>query len=227
MHGPRSRAPKLTEERRCWDEGEHLVVGVDEVGRGAWAGPLTVGAVVLPKAGRVNGVRDSKLLSPAQRELLFDRIADWALGWSVGHASDRECDELGMSDAQRLATRRAIDALPVQPDRVLLDGNWNYIDYLPSRTLVKGDLTCLSIAAASIMAKVVRDRLMIEAAQHHPAYGFDGNKGYPAPDHVMALAGYGPSSIHRRSWAFMDNLPWTAVQRYRRDTANQGQLFAA
>ena len=223
----RSRPPKLTEERSCWDSGERYVVGVDEVGRGAWAGPLTVGAVVLPHEGRVNGIRDSKLLTAARREVLFGRIADWAIAWSVGHASERECDELGMSDAQRLATRRAIDALAVEPDRVLLDGNWNYIDYLPTRTLIKGDRYCLSIAAASIMAKVTRDRLMVEAAEHHPAYGFDGNKGYPAPDHVMALAGYGPSTIHRRSWAFMDNLPWTAVPRFHRDVSGQGQLFAA
>jgi len=223
----RSRAPKLTEERACWDRGEAVVVGVDEVGRGAWAGPLTVGAVVLPPTGRVNGIRDSKMLTADQRELLFDRIADWAVSWSVGHASEKECDELGMSDAQRIATRRAIDGLSTRPDRVLLDGNWNYIDWLPSRTLVKGDRACLSIAAASIMAKVVRDRMMIEAAQDHPAYGFDSNKGYPAPYHVMALAGYGPSAIHRRSWAFMDDLPWTATPRYDRELARQGQLFAA
>ena len=223
----KSPAPKLTVERSCWDAGEQVVVGIDEVGRGAWAGPLTIGAVILPQVGRVNGIRDSKLLTPAQREQLFDRIDQWSLAWSVGHASEKECDELGMSDAQRLATRRAIEGLPLTPDRVLLDGNWNYIDYLPSTTLVKGDRTCLSIAAASIMAKVVRDRMMVEAAEHHPAYGFDGNKGYPAPDHVMALAGYGPSAIHRRSWAFMDSLPWTSEQRYDRMLAAQGQLFAA
>lgn len=223
----RSPAPKLDEERRCWDAGETLVVGVDEVGRGSWAGPLTIGAVVLPQQGRVKGIRDSKLLTPERREMLFDRIADWALAWSVGHASQKECDELGMSDAQRLATRRAIESLDVTPQRVLLDGNWNYIDYLPSRTLVKGDRTCLSIAAASVMAKVVRDRLMVEAAEHHPAYGFDHNKGYPSPDHMAALAGYGPSAIHRRSWAFMDGLPWTSERRYDRIAAAQGQLFAA
>ena len=223
----RGKAPNLTEERRCWQLGEHHVVGVDEVGRGSWAGPLTVGAVVLPHQGRVNGIRDSKLLTSEERETLFERIAEWSLAWSVGHASERECDELGMSEAQRVATRRAIDALEVTPSRVLLDGNWNYIDYLPSTTLVKGDRTCLSIAAASIMAKVVRDRMMVEFAEHHPAYGFESNKGYPSPDHVMALAGYGPSAIHRRSWAFMDGLPWTAIQRYDRFSAGQGQLFAA
>jgi ribonuclease HII len=225
---PRSKPPTLSEERRCWEAGETHVVGVDEVGRGAWAGPLTIGAVVLPPEGRVNGIRDSKLLTPARREQLFDRIAEWAVAWAVGHATEHECDELGMSDAQRLATHRAIDALAVTPDRVLLDGNWNYVDWLPSRTIVKGDRLCLSIAAASVMAKVVRDRHMIAEATHHPAYGFDANKGYPAPEHVMALAGYGPSVIHRRSWAFMDDLPWTAARRLRRDADDgQGRLFAA
>ena len=120
--------PNLNRERRCWESGESVVVGVDEVGKGAWAGPLTIGAVVLPSVGRVNGIRDSKMLTPSAREGLFDRIGGWATSWSVGHASAQECDELGMSGAQRLATRRALDRLAVTPDRVLIDGNWNYID---------------------------------------------------------------------------------------------------
>ncbi|MCS5681531.1 MAG: ribonuclease HII [Actinomycetota bacterium] len=219
--------PNLNRERRCWESGESVVVGVDEVGKGAWAGPLTIGAVVLPSAGRVNGIRDSKMLTPSAREGLFDRIGGWATSWSVGHASAQECDELGMSGAQRLATRRALDRLAVTPDRVLIDGNWNYIDWFPSTAIVKGDQTCLSIAAASIMAKVVRDQIMSKSAADFPAYIFEKNKGYPAPQHRMALAGYGPCVIHRKSWAFMDDLPWTDSRRYDRFRNGQGNLFAA
>src|SRR3954447_21616645 len=105
--------PNRQLERELWDEGHDLVVGVDEVGRGSWAGPLMVGAAVLPKDKRVNGVRDSKLLSEAEREALFDRIASWCVAWSVGSASQQECDELGMAEAQRVAARRAIDGLGV------------------------------------------------------------------------------------------------------------------
>jgi len=220
-----SDPPNLNQERQCWERGESLIVGVDEVGKGAWAGPLTVGAVVLASKGRVNGIRDSKMLRPAARERLFARIGDWARAWSVGHASAQECDELGMSDAQRLATRRALSRLSVTPDRVLLDGNWNYIDWLPSTVIVKGDQTCLSIAAASIMAKVARDRIMSTSAADFPAYVFEKNKGYPAPQHRMALAGYGPCVIHRKSWAFMDHLPWTDSRRYDRSKINQNTLF--
>ncbi|HAF68156.1 MAG TPA: ribonuclease HII [Acidimicrobiaceae bacterium] len=219
--------PNMIQERHYWGLGDSVVVGIDEVGKGAWAGPLTIGAVVLPTTGRVNGVRDSKMLTHKVRERLFDRIDGWARCWSVGHASARECDELGMSDAQRLATRRALDSLPLTPDRVLLDGSWNYIDWVPSVTIVKGDQTCLSIAAASVMAKVVRDRIMSVAANHFPAYMFENNKGYPAPQHQMALAGYGPCLIHRKSWAFMDDLMWTSCQRYDRGQVDQGTLFAA
>ena len=220
-----TKAPSRAAERQCWDSGEEIVVGIDEVGRGAWAGPLTLGAVVLPKEGRVNKIRDSKMLTPAQRELLFDRITGWAMAWSVGHASQDECDKLGMSEAQRIAAIRAIEALGVSPDRVLVDGNWHFVRGYPTTTIVKGDRSCLAIAAASIVAKVTRDRMMAEAALHHPEYGFESNKGYPAPEHVAALSGYGPCRIHRTSWAFMDSLPWTAVKRYDREAALQPALF--
>src|SRR5690606_2934978 len=141
-----------------WDEGADVVVGVDEVGRGAWAGPLTVGAVVVPVDRRVYKVRDSKLLTEPEREAIFDRVSTWARAWGVGHASPEECDELGMSDAQRLAARRAIEGLGVAPDAVLVDGNWDFVG--GAQRIVGGDRTSLSIAAASILAKVSRDRLM-------------------------------------------------------------------
>lgn len=211
--GARRAGPTLSVEKQLWAEGHDVVVGIDEVGRGAWAGPLSIGAAVLPKDRRVNGVRDSKQLSEARREQLFERVASWCVTWSVGHASHEECDELGMSDAQRLAARRALDGLGLVPDMVLMDGRWDFVGGGNTRTIVKGDASCLSIAAASILAKVTRDRLMRDAAEDHPGYDFDRNKGYPCPRHQLALAGYGPTAIHRRTWAFMDSVPWTGTRR--------------
>jgi len=207
-----------------WADGHRVVVGVDEVGRGSWAGPLSVGAAVLPADKRVYKVRDSKQLTEHEREALFNRIATWCVAWSVGHASHTECDELGMSAAQRLAARRAIEGLGMVPDRVLLDGNWDFVGGGNTRRIVKGDATCLSISAASILAKVTRDRIMRAEAANFPGYDFDFNKGYPCPRHKLALRGMGPTSIHRRSWAFMDDLPWNGVRRYVRPDA-QGALF--
>lgn len=198
----------MSVEKELWAQGAEVVVGLDEVGRGAWAGPLSIGAAVLPRDRRVNGVRDSKQLSERRREELFDRLTDWCVTWSVGHASHQECDRLGMSDAQRLAARRALDGLGVTPDAVLMDGKWDFVGRGNSRTIVKGDASCLSIATASILAKVTRDRMMRAAAEDHPGFYFELNKGYPCPRHQIALRGYGPTAIHRRSWAFMDNIPW-------------------
>ena len=217
-------APGLTVERELWATGHDVVVGIDEVGRGAWAGPLTIGAVVVPKDRRVNKIRDSKQLTEREREALFDRIADWCVAWSVGHASHLECDELGMSDAQRLAARRAIQGLGLVPDQVLLDGKWDFVGGGNTTMIVKGDASCLSISAASILAKVTRDRMMRDADEHYPAYDFAWNKGYPCPRHKQALRGVGPSAFHRRSWAFMDEIPWTGAVRYVRPDA-QGTLF--
>lgn len=216
--------PSLAVERSLWADGHRVVVGVDEVGRGSWAGPLSVGAAVLPADKRVYKVRDSKQLTEREREALFNRIATWCVAWSVGHASHTECDELGMSAAQRLAARRAIEGLGMVPDRVLLDGNWDFVGGGNTRRIVKGDATCLSISAASILAKVTRDRIMRAEAANFPGYDFDFNKGYPCPRHKLALRGMGPTSIHRRSWAFMDDLPWNGVRRYVRPDA-QGALF--
>lgn len=207
-------APSLMVERALWAEGYDVVVGMDEVGRGAWAGPLTLGAAVVPRDRRVNKIRDSKMLTEREREALFDRVADWCLAWSVGHVSPEECDELGMSEAQRLAARRALEGLDLPADRVLLDGNWDFVGDGTSQMVVKGDARCLSIAAASILAKVTRDRIMRAEAEHHPYWAFDLNKGYPCPRHKTALQGVGPSAIHRRSWVFMDHLSWGGVPRF-------------
>jgi ribonuclease HII len=211
----KSNAPTLAVERSLWDEGHEILVGMDEVGRGSWAGPLSVGAAVVPKDRRVYKIRDSKLLTETEREGLFDRIGGWCEAWAVGHASVDECDTLGMSEAQRLASARALAALGLtaEPDRVLLDGRWDFVGRGTSIRLVKGDRRCLSIAAASILAKVTRDRIMRAEAEHYPAYDFDFNKGYPCPRHKAALRWYGPSAIHRRSWVFMEGLPWTGLRR--------------
>jgi len=218
-------APNLAVEHRMWKLGHDVVVGVDEVGRGAWAGPISVGAAVVPKESRVYKIRDSKMLTESEREALFDRVADWCVAWSVGHASHQECDELGMSAAQRLAARRAIEGLGVQPDRVLIDGNWDFVGGGRSTMIVKGDATTVSISAASMLAKVTRDRIMRAEAENYPAFNFDGNKGYPCPVHKAALQAWGPTTLHRRSWAFMDGLVFPGVRRFERP-GPQGTLFA-
>ena len=211
------KIPGLAVERELWEAGHDVVVGVDEVGRGAWAGPLSVGAVVLPRDRRVYKVRDSKMLTFEQREKLFDRLTGWCTAWCVGHASQQECDELGMSAAQKLAARRAIDGLGLgEPSAVLVDGSWDFVGggrTARVRRIIRGDAGCLSIATASFIAKVTRDRLMQQEAEHFPAYDFDRNKGYPCPRHKAALAAFGPTSIHRRRWVFMDHIPWTGIRR--------------
>ena len=127
------------------------------------------------------------MLPEPERERLFDRLAGWCTAWAVGSASQEECDEIGMAEAQRLAARRAIEQLGVTPDQVLVDGNWDFVGLGCTTRIVKGDATCLSIATASILAKVTRDRIMRAEAEHYPGYEFDTNKGYPCPRHKMAF----------------------------------------
>ena len=206
-----------------WAAGERVVCGIDEVGRGAWAGPVTVAAVV-PAPAHLRGVRDSKQLDRPEREKAATAVRGWAVAIGVGHASHEECDELGMTAALRAAGHRALAQLEAQgyvPDRVVLDGNHDYLQ-LGARctTVIKADATCLAVAAASCVAKVTRDRMMTEEAEHYPPYGFESNVGYPAPVHKAALRGYGPSAIHRRSWIFMEDLCWRGLDPPR------GRLFA-
>lgn len=208
------RSPGLSVERELWTGDATIVVGLDVVGRGAWAGPISVGAAVVPRDRRIYKIRDSKMLTENEREAMFDRIAEWCDAWAVGHASNAECDELGMSDAQRLAARRALDSLGVAADHYLVDGNWDFVG--GARKIVRGDSTSLSIAAASILAKVTRDRIMRSIADQYPGYNFEGNKGYPCPTHKAHLQAMGPSAIHRRSWVFMDHLPWNGIHRFHR-----------
>jgi ribonuclease HII len=216
--------PTLRVERKCWDAGDQVVVGIDEVGRGSWAGPVTVCAVV-PGESHLSGIRDSKLLTPPEREVAAQRVRGWARGIGVGHASHDECDFLGMTAALRIAAERALTELVEQgftPDRIILDGKHDYLAQpRVVRTIIKGDQKVLSVAAASVVAKTTRDAIMADESEHYPAYGFESNRGYPAPVHKCALAAYGPSAIHRRSWIFMDYCLWGGLARYER----QPQLF--
>jgi len=211
--------PTLRTERKFWSAGDRIVVGIDEVGRGSWAGPVTVAAVV-PGDEHLKGVRDSKLLTPDEREVAAKRVRAWARGIGVGHASHTECDELGMTEALRRAANRALCELAMQgfePDRIVLDGKHDYLAQpRVVRTIVKADQTVLSVAAASVVAKVTRDELMAGEAEHFPAYGFESNRGYPAPLHKCALAWHGPTSIHRRSWIFMEYSLWGGLARFER-----------
>jgi ribonuclease HII len=207
--------PTLRVERKCWAAGDRVVCGIDEVGRGAWAGPVTVAAVV-PGPDHQKGIRDSKALTRDERARASAAVHRWALAVGIGHASHEECDALGMTIALRTAAQRALAQIAEQgyePDRIILDGKHDYLGFGKSRvtTIVKADVSVLSVAAASCVAKVARDRIMIEESVHYPAYDFDSNVGYPAPAHKVALRGYGPTAIHRRSWVFMEDLCWRGV----------------
>ncbi len=227
------RSPDLREERRLRSEGFGCVAGLDEVGRGAWAGPVTIGvAVVRPRVqlrSMPRWLRDSKMLSEARREEIFEAVGRWCQDWAVGHSSAAECDAWGMTEALRVAARRALDRLAHTPDALLVDGPVDLLRHDEDpygglvRPVVHGDAACASVAAASVLAKVVRDRLMRAEADHFPAYEFDRNKGYPSPAHQTALRGYGPSAIHRRSWAFVRDLPWCGDPAPRRAGAARSE----
>ena len=180
---------------------EGLVCGVDEAGRGPWAGPVSAGAVILDPARIPDGLNDSKKLTERARNALEPEIMASALAWGVGFASVDEIDELNILQATGLAMRRAVEALAIRPAHALVDGNYRFALPCPVTPVVGGDGKSLSIAAASILAKVARDRLMVEMDGVYPGYGFAGHKGYHAAVHVEALARLGPCPIHRRSWA--------------------------
>lgn len=207
MAARKAAAPDLVTERAFWACGFRFVAGVDEVGRGAMAGPLIAAAVVLPpeiddpeELDALDGVRDSKLLSPERRERLLPGICEVALGVGVGVVEVDELDAIGVGAANRLAMQRAVLALPVEPEALVLDATTLDLD-LPQVGLINGDAICLSVAAASIVAKVTRDRFMIECHEADPRFGFATHKGYCTEDHLTALALHGPCRLHRRSFA--------------------------
>lgn len=225
--------PTLRTERTILRSGASMLACIDEVGRGALSGPVTVGVVLVTATTRSApaGIQDSKALRPEVRAALVPRIERWAHGHAVGHAEPAEIDEIGIIGAMARAARRAIGSLPHVPDAILLDGSHDYltlrsrpmheqgnlleqldpecaghadpVDEMPVpavTTLVKADQRCSGVAAASILAKVARDRLMAELAGRYPAYGWDVNKGYATQVHLDALARLGPSPLHRQSW---------------------------
>jgi ribonuclease HII len=197
--------------------GARIVAGVDEVGRGAWAGPVTVCAAVTGLRRPPEGLTDSKLLTPKRRTELAGVLEGWVTSHALGHASPQEIDELGMTAALRLAAGRALEALPGPPDAVILDGKHDYLGApWRVRTVIKGDQSCVAVAAASVIAKVRRDAMMAELGLEFPDFDFVGNAGYPSPVHRAALESLGPTVHHRMSWAYWDGLPhWQHLKRER------------
>ncbi len=219
----RSARPHLRVEKDLLRTGGARLAAMDEVGRGALAGPVTVGVVVVTAPiGRVPaGLRDSKLLTPAARDALVVPVRRWVGEWAVGHASPAEIDTIGIMAALRTAGRRALAQLSGPVDAVLLDGNHDYLSSPrndqptlfdeveepwplpaepPVHLRIKADLTCAAVAGASVLAKTERDRLLTQLAPAYPEYGFEENKGYGTPEHVAALRAHGPSVVHRQSW---------------------------
>jgi ribonuclease HII len=187
-------------ERAARREGRRLIAGVDEAGRGALAGPVASAAVILPQPCPIDGIRDSKRLSAERREELYEQLIEGAIAHAVALASTQEIDRLNIRRATHEAMRRAIAALPKWPEYVLIDGRPIDCLCLPHECIVNGDDRCRCIAAASIIAKVERDRMMRELHEQYPAYGFAQNKGYGTAEHLAALDRHGPTPIHRRSF---------------------------
>lgn len=206
-----SRTASLHFEAQCWANGLRHVIGLDEVGRGAWAGPVAAGAVCLPPDHRglrevLAGVRDSKTMTPRQRSRLAETIRSTAMAHGIGQASSAEIDAIGIVPATRLAMQRALEAAGCLPDYLLLDSIYWPDLSIPHLSIIKGDALSLSIASASVLAKVFRDDLMREYDQEYPGYDFGQHKGYGTPQHRAALREQGACTIHRRSFAPIRNL---------------------
>ena len=211
-----STSPTLDLEQELIASGARYVAGVDEVGRGALAGPVSVGvAIVDAKTNQVPaGLRDSKQISRAAREKLIGPVSAWVTEYAIGHVAAIEIDQIGIVSALRLAWVRAHQQLSIKPDHVILDGKHNWLlepesdlftspisdIVVPVTMKIKADASCASVSAASVLAKVARDQLMREAALIHPDFGWEGNVGYGSSDHMAAIARLGPTDLHRKSW---------------------------
>ena len=189
-----------TLENEIYGEGYTLLAGVDEAGRGPLAGPVCAAAVILPRGLVIDGLDDSKKLTEKKREALFDPICDQAVSFGIAFASVEEIEALNILNATFLAMNRAIEKLNPAPELALIDGNRSTGIHVLNRCIVKGDAKCADIAAASVLAKVTRDRYMLEMAERYPAYHFEQHKGYGTKLHFEALREFGPSPIHRMSF---------------------------
>jgi ribonuclease HII len=225
------KSPDLSLEMAAWAEGYRVIAGIDEAGRGAWAGPVAAAAVVLPPPSpelgrRLHGVRDSKTLSEGQRNRLFDIIASEALAVGVGMVSNQVIVDQGIAVATRQAMAEAVQALVLRPDFLLID----YVRLpqvaIPQKSIRRGDATSLSIAAASIIAKVSRDRLMVEAAATYPAYGFERHKGYGTRAHRQVLSEHGFTPFHRHTWAPFQTLADQSSALGRQSPAGNWEVVA-
>ena len=187
-------------EEGFYTEGVKVICGIDEAGRGPLAGPVCAAAVILPPNLEIPGLTDSKKLTDKKRRELFPVIKEQAIAYGIGMASEKEIDEINILQATFLAMQRALDQLSVKPELALIDGNREKDFGIPVKTVVKGDSLSMNIAAASILAKVSRDDLMVEMAQKYPEYGFEIHKGYGTKAHYAALTAHGPSPIHRMTF---------------------------
>lgn len=196
------RLNKLKEfERNLYSTGIKNIVGIDEAGRGPLAGPVVVGAVIMKPESFIEGVNDSKKISEKKRERLYEQITEEAIAWSVGIVDQKEIDEINILNATKKALKMAITNLQVKPERIVVDA-LEHIDTcgIPYTSIIKGDAKVYSISAASIIAKVTRDRMMREYDEIYPEYGFAGHKGYGTAKHIQALKEFGPCVLHRRSF---------------------------
>lgn len=197
--------PNFEYEERLYSEGYTSVCGCDEAGRGPLCGPVVAAAVILPLGIEIEGLNDSKKLTEKKREKLFDIIKEKAIAYAIAEASPEEIDEINILNASMLAMRRAVKALPTKADFALIDGNCSRGFEIPTETVVSGDAKSCSIAAASILAKVTRDRGCVDLDREYPMYGIAKHKGYPTKDHMNAVREHGPSPIHRKTFLkFLD-----------------------
>lgn len=188
-------------ENKLYSEGLKYIAGIDEAGRGPLAGPVVVGIAIMKPDSFIEGVNDSKKISEKKRELLYEQITNEAIDWSVGIVDQNEIDEINILNATKKALHMAITNLKIKPDRILVDALEHIDTYgIPYTSIIKGDAKVYSISAASIIAKVTRDRMMKEYDEIYPEYGFAGHKGYGTAKHIQAIKTYGPCPLHRKTF---------------------------